>query len=148
MLRHILQAGMLLSGHSYFCLPLPCSRRDRFKQSLWTACQTTCAPPPLGKQVVKNLQDFHRYFQSPDLFLNSGSKFSNFQKWFHETKLRIPVVAVGAGKGPPNMALVCQEHTHIWSSHCGAAEMNPTRNHEVAGLIPGLIQWVRDLVLP
>ena len=25
-----------------------------------------------------------------------------------------------------------------WSSHRGAAEMNPTRNHEVAGLIPGL----------
>ena len=26
--------------------------------------------------------------------------------------------------------------------------MNPTRNHEVVGLIPGLAQWVRDLVLP
>ena len=25
---------------------------------------------------------------------------------------------------------------------------NPTRNHEVAGLIPGLPQWVKDLVLP
>ena len=23
------------------------------------------------------------------------------------------------------------------SSHCGAAETNPTRNHEVVGLIPG-----------
>ena len=22
--------------------------------------------------------------------------------------------------------------------------MNPTRDHEVAGLIPGLIQWVKD----
>ena len=34
-----------------------------------------------------------------------------------------------------------------WSSHCGALETNPTSNHEVAGLIPGLPQWVKDLVL-
>ena len=34
------------------------------------------------------------------------------------------------------------------SSHRGAAEMNPTRNHEVVGSsIPGLIQWVKDPVL-
>ena len=25
---------------------------------------------------------------------------------------------------------------------------NPTRNHEVVGLIPGLTQWVDDLALP
>ena len=34
-----------------------------------------------------------------------------------------------------------------WSSHCGAAETNPTRNHEIVVLIPGLAQWVKDLAL-
>ena len=34
------------------------------------------------------------------------------------------------------------------SSHCGAAEMNPTRNHDVVGLIPGLAQCVKDLAFP
>ena len=33
------------------------------------------------------------------------------------------------------------------STPCGAMEMNLTRNHEVVGLIPGPIQWVKDLAL-
>ena len=33
------------------------------------------------------------------------------------------------------------------SSRHGAAEMNPTSNHEVLGSIPGLAQWVTDLAL-
>ena len=35
-----------------------------------------------------------------------------------------------------------------WSSHRDAAETNPTKNHEVAGSIPGLAQCVKNLALP
>ena len=40
------------------------------------------------------------------------------------------------------------KEVYLGSSHCGAAETNPTRNHEDAGSIPGLAQWVKDLELP
>ena len=36
---------------------------------------------------------------------------------------------------------------HLGSSLCGTAETNTTRNHEVAGSIPGLVQWVKDSAL-
>ena len=34
------------------------------------------------------------------------------------------------------------------SSHHGSAVMNPTIIHEDSGLIPGLVQWFKDLALP
>ena len=35
----------------------------------------------------------------------------------------------------------------VWSSHCGAAETNPTRNNEVVGSMLGLNQWIKDPAL-
>ena len=40
-----------------------------------------------------------------------------------------------------------KENVLLGNSCCGAAEMNPTRNHKVVGSIPGLIQWVKGLAL-
>ena len=36
----------------------------------------------------------------------------------------------------------------IGVSSCGAAEMNPTKNRGVVGLIPCRTQWVKDPALP
>ena len=39
------------------------------------------------------------------------------------------------------------KNSEYWSSHGDSVVNESTRNHEVAGLIPGLAQWVKDLAL-
>ena len=41
----------------------------------------------------------------------------------------------------------CPLKTESQSSHCGTVETNPTRNYEVVGSIPGLVQWVKEPTL-
>ena len=48
---------------------------------------------------------------------------------------------------PDGVELEKSVRIHMQDSHRGAVEMNPTSNHEVAGSIPGLGQWVKGLVL-
>ena len=49
--------------------------------------------------------------------------------------------------GQPLLAQTARKSCVAPSSRRGAVEMNPTRNHEVLGSIPGLARWVKDLAL-
>ena len=47
-----------------------------------------------------------------------------------------------------NRPWITIRNLHVGSSRPGAVETNPTRKHEVAGSILGLVQWVKDPALP
>ena len=46
------------------------------------------------------------------------------------------------------LAIVNTNRILTRSSFGGSAEMNPTRNHEDAGSVPGLAQWVKEPMWP
>lgn len=99
-LRHNLKAMVLLSDHSYFCLPFSVLGGTDLNKACGLLARQFVTP--FGKQVIKYLKDFHRYFQPLGPFLNSWSKFPYFGKWLHETKLKIPLVVMGAERELPS----------------------------------------------
>ena len=54
----------------------------------------------------------------------------------------------GERGGPSERRKILFKFFLSWSSRHGTVEMNPTRNHEVVGSVPGLTQRVKDPVLP
>ena len=75
---------------------------------------------------------------------NSTSNF--VLKWQNDTRCDLNFVLI-LQREQVSHNLLCLLKDHMRSSHCGAAEINLTRNHEVAGSIPGLAQWVGDPAL-
>ena len=63
--------------------------------------------------------------------------------------LTLPVSGCVAGEKSPFWSLepfICEMRS--WSSHRGSVETNLTSIHEDTGSILGLVQWVKEPVLP
>ena len=63
-----------------------------------------------------------------------------------EPQSSVPVMAFQDGLVGVLLSALGKEENG--SSPCSSVVMNPTRIHEDAGVIPGLAQCVKDLVLP
>ena len=47
-----------------------------------------------------------------------------------------------------SLSFLVQISSELSEFHCGSVAVNLTGSHDDASLIPGLIQWVKDLALP
>ena len=77
--------------------------------------------------------------------MGADHSYSLFTGWWPEAPRDVemcPDYQLLSGQGGSRI------QTYIWGSfHRGAAETNPTSNHEAVGLIPGLPLWVKDPAL-
>ena len=94
--------------------------------------------------IKKWAEDLNRHFSKEDIqTANRHMKTCSTSSVTRETKIKITT----RYHLTPVRITIIKKSTHR-RSHCGVWETNPTRNHEVAGSIPGLLpQWVKDLAL-
>ena len=93
----------------------------------------------------------------------NAERFITISKWSQGSQTSVSFFSnVEGKKGPISLINKLQEKIespggilrtfkkhikkYMGSSHCGTAEMNPTSIPKDVGSIPGLAQWVKDLV--